>query len=70
MTISTKRNIHEKSCVNCTHCWYDEPECGPVTDWSHDAWVCDGRKEMVENLRSFPFITKQKCFKLRKGYEK
>lgn len=48
-------NIHLESCVFCKHNQYED-------DCIASGYVCYGRKEMVGNLKSFPFRTRQKCF--------
>ena len=50
----------KKNCSNCKHCWYYEKESHE--SFLKEGWVCDGRKENVGNLKSFPFKKEQKCF--------
>lgn len=51
------KNPHVYSCHNCAHHHY---YTGPM------GHRCYGRKKRVDNLRSFPFRTDQKCFKPQK----
>lgn len=53
-----QRQPHPESCPNCKHCWYHSPESG---EGGSSGWVCDGRNG-AQNLKSFPFLTKQPCF--------
>lgn len=52
------KTVHPQSCVNCTQCWYYSPE---AEESGTAGWVCDGRNG-AQNLKSFPFRTKQRCF--------
>lgn len=49
---------YPRSCVNCAQCWHYSPE---EEESGTAGWVCDGRNG-VQNLKSFPFRTEQKCF--------
>ena len=54
-------SVHPRSCLNCANCWHHEASVGEETSTGPSGWVCEGRTG-VQNLRSFPFRTEQKCF--------
>jgi hypothetical protein len=52
-----KENGYPTSCIYCAHHYH---YTGPM------GHRCYGRKRRVDNLRSFPFKTPQRCFKYKK----
>ena len=60
------REIHPRSCVHCK--WNEVVEIDNGYGGylrGEFASVCNGRKGSIGNLKHFPFVTEQKCFKPR-----